>query len=794
MTTKMLKRYQEQAVEELLFKSRLLLNKDLSKKTIVFQSPTGSGKTLMLTEFIEQFINEHENENIDFCFLWISIGKGELHIQSYNALKREFNGFPNVFLLEQEFFGSRKTIDKNEVVVVNWEKLRSKDSSTGEWKNILMKDKETVNFRELITNTKEENTKIVMIIDESHSNSTSERALELRDRVVNADLTIEMSATPVLVEGEYNEKVVVEPNDVIEEGMIKKEIVINENLDKIDDDELTSQELILEAAFQKRVELKKIYEKSGLNINPLVMIQLPSSEAGEDKKEFIEAFLAGKDITYDNKKLAVWLSEEKVNNENELVTPNKSEVDFLIFKQAIDTGWDCPRASILIRFREIKSIVFEIQTIGRILRMPEAVHYENDALNKGYVYTNVKSLEVKKETYNPNIIKSVIVKRKDIYKPLKLRSYYRNRVDYGDITLSFYKIMEKTFCEYFDISSDLEFNYYDKNKSKLKEKGIDLDSLNTKDEIILNKPLDTKLFDKLPKEKITGQEASLFTESTLIKANLSQNDLLNAFELLIKNNLNGFAYKRSMPTVKQSVYRWFKKHLDINLYGNGIINIQNIVLNHPELFSMLIDKSVDSYKPVKNEEIIEKIEEIEEWNDHWEISESRNYNPHTYTKYDFELSLYYPSYLRIDSDVESEFIKYMESKNDSIEWWWQNGNEHMALNFGIKYDRKKTFQPDFLVLFKDGSIGIFDTKYPGDREEENKLKAEGLQDYIVEENQKGKNIFGGLVIKKGDHFLLNMNQRYIPFKKSIENTVEERTGQWIYFEEYLKQRLGKKND
>ena len=41
-----------------------------------------------------------------------------------------------------------------------------------------------------------------------------------------------MSATPVLKEGEYNEKVAVEPTDVIKEGMIKKEIIINENIDK----------------------------------------------------------------------------------------------------------------------------------------------------------------------------------------------------------------------------------------------------------------------------------------------------------------------------------------------------------------------------------------------------------------------------------------------------------------------------------------------------------------------------------------------------------------------------------
>ena len=453
MSTKILKRYQEKAVDKLLERTKELFNENLDKRTIVFQSPTGSCKTLMMTEYIEQLINDLEDT--DLCFLWVSIGKGELHIQSYNSLKREFQGFPDVYLLEQEFFGSRETIAKNEIVVVNWEKLRTKDNKTGEWKNILMKDKETTNFRELISNTKEENTKIIMIIDESHSNSTSERALELRDRIVNADLTIEMSATPVLIEGMYDERVFVYPNDVIEEGMIKKEIIINENIDEINDDEITSQELIMQAAFQKREELKQLYQKIDVDINPLVMIQLPSSEAGEDKKEFVESFLAEKGITYENKRLAVWLSEEKVNNENEFVTPNDSEVDFLIFKQAIDTGWDCPRASILVRFREIKSIVFEIQTIGRILRMPEAEHYENDNLNKGFVYTNVKSLEVKKETYNPNIIKSVVVKRKGIYEPLKLKSYYRNRVDFGDITLSFYKVLDKTFCRYFGIDEKL---------------------------------------------------------------------------------------------------------------------------------------------------------------------------------------------------------------------------------------------------------------------------------------------------------------------------------------------------
>ena len=56
----------------------------------------------------------------------------------------------------------------------------------------------------------------------------------------------------------------------------------------------------------------------------------------------------------------------------------------MIFKQAIALGWDCPRASILVLFRDWRSIVFSIQTVGRIMRMPEVKHYTNDDLNVGF--------------------------------------------------------------------------------------------------------------------------------------------------------------------------------------------------------------------------------------------------------------------------------------------------------------------------------------------------------------------------------------------------------------------------
>lgn len=786
MATNELKRYQENAVEEMVLKTKLLLAKNIDKKTIVFQAPTGSGKTFMMSQYIERIIKEKPDE--DMCFLWVSIGKGGLHKQSYASLKNIFAGFPRCYLLEEEFSGSRQTIDKNEVVVVNWEKLNSKDGKTGEWKSKLMKDKETTNFRELVHNTRAKRTKMIMIIDESHATANAKGALELRD-LINADMTIEMSATPVFMKGQYNEEVVVPADDVIAEGMIKKEIIINEDIDAIDDDEVTSQELILEMAYQKRLELKRFYEEGGVDINPLVLVQIPNSDEGDDKKNFVESFLGEKGVNKDNGKLAIWLTDEKVNQEAKLITRNDDKAEFLIFKQAVDTGWDCPRAQILAKFRETKSLVFEIQTVGRILRMPEAFHYKNDELNRAFVYTNVKSFTVKYEGEGQlNIIKSVHVKRDEKYIPLALRSYYRNRIDYGDITAQFNDVLDEVFCGYFGFKKgDFSTTTVAKNLKKIKEK-IDIENLAGKDEIILNKRIDAKFFDHLSDDKIKSDEN--------FQAYLSEDDKERAFENVIKLNLNGYAPKRSLKIVKPALYRWFKKYTGINLLDGGIIYIQNIVLNNSEVFSKLFDEAVRAYEPKKKEEIKEKIAETEEWDNAWEVSETRNYNPNTYKPFNFDLSLYKhlsdkKSYLQIDSDIEKVFLDFLEKNKEKVSWWWQNGNEHMALNFGVKYGEGSTFQPDFLVLFKDGRLGIFDTKASGDREDVNKLKAEALQKYIKEENKRKKKeiLFGGLVIKEGEHLRINSDATYEPFKhfETVNENKkaygkEQKRGGWQYFE------------
>lgn len=756
-----LKNYQEKAVGELVVTFKKLLTKEEQKKVCVFQAPTGSGKTLMTAKFIEEIIREVPE--MDLCFVWISIGKGELHLQSKHSLERVFGGAPRVSLVEEEFTGGRERIVRNEVVVVNWEKLRSKEQETGDWKNILMKDGEKLNFRDVLSKTREQR-KVIMIIDESHIGATAERTNELRDEI-NADVILEMSATPRITPDPRDlargtaGHVFVEPKDVIDEGMIKKELIINEKIDEVTDDDADSQEVVLQAAYKKRLELKKLFEKEKANINPLVLVQIPTAEAGEDKIKAVRKFLADKGITerkdgIGNGKLAIWLSEQKSETLDWVSEPD-NEIEFLIFKQAIDTGWDCPRAHILVKFRESHSETFEIQTVGRILRTPEQKHYASEDLNRGYIYTNVQSIIVKKEEYNPNIIKHLKAVRKEGYKPIKLTSYYKSRADYGDITSSFGPVFEKTACEHFGLKGD--HTMFAQNVAKVEKEGVILDVKKYQQDIIANAQISGTTFDEIEGKIDSAARARL---------TIAGNDLQALFEQIIKERLGSFKnIKRSVPAVKTAIYTWFRKYLGSKAWPEEMILVQMVLAHNGnrKKFEEILANAIEAYKAVREKEILKRMEESEQFYD-FEIAKESFFNQHTDERVEHEKFVYEPCYLSASRlNPEKNFEKFLAENSDKIVWWWKNG-ENKQDYFGVKYEYPvgviHTFYPDYLVQLTDGRLGIFETKDIGDRDGGNytKAKAEKLQEFIKE--QKGQKLFGGIAIEKSDGWKINQKAVY----------------------------------
>lgn len=764
------KTYQNKAVSKLLAFTKIHLEYN-EKATIVFKAPTGSGKTFMMTKYIERIIKENENSNL--CFLWISIGDGNLHEHSYKSVKKNIDPIVQCDLLENEFFGFREYINPNEVVFLNWEKIRM--VVNGEYANKLMKGNDHINFRQVLENTRNKGIVICLIIDECHVSANSKRALELRDKIINPYLTIEMSATPV-ISNDVTETVVVSPIDVIEEGMIKKEVIINKDIE-IDESmkESFSEEIVLKSAYNKRLELKNQFEEINRKINPLVIIQLPNGENGDVKKNSVLSFLEGKGCTERNGKVAVWLSEEKMNTEEDMLCELNSPVEFLLFKQAIDTGWDCPRAQILVKFRETTNKAFETQTVGRILRMPEPEigHYENDALNTAYVYTNINSIVIKKESYNANNIKSLRSRRDDnIYTFVKLNSYYKNRIDYGDITSQFETFLEQSFCNYFKINIvDTELSNAEYNRKQMENKGVDFDK-NSLDRIIANMIIESKDVDKIKKLKADNY----------INLNYSPSDMDIIFNKIIKENLGSFAPNRSTPRVKSALYKVFRKYLHISPKNGGITLIQFLVVGNKEVFSIILKNAVSQYQEFKKSEL--SLKQSGRYNSEWEIVNEKFYNPETNIKIESGLSLHKPLYLPIlkndkPNELEVDFIKFLDRHSEHIKWFWKNGDEHMESNFGIQKEDGSTFQPDYIVCFADNKIGFFDTK-PLKRDiADTAEKAKALYTYLGDERIKGNNYIGGIIIK-------NNNGEFLYFWGSDYHSYETSKDRWNSFESIFK--------
>ena len=80
-----------------------------------------------------------------------------------------------------------------------------------------------------------------------------------------------------------------------------------------------------------------------------------------------------------------------------------------------------------------------------------------------------------------------LLSAKPIYKPLLLSSYYKSRVDFGDITFSFGKTLEEVFCKAFDIEINPIMVNTAENGEKIKAKGLTTEITTYKESLLTDK-------------------------------------------------------------------------------------------------------------------------------------------------------------------------------------------------------------------------------------------------------------------------------------------------------------------
>jgi len=717
-----LKIYQENAIEELLEKAKKLLAHSDGKK-LVFKAPTGSGKTIVMAEFLKRLVDDREIKR-SLSFIWTA--PRQLHIQSREKLEKYFDENRAIKCSFFEDLQDRK-IDENEILFFNWESVNKRNKNT-----IVRENEQEFYLSKVLERTIEEGREIILIIDEAHHHATSEISQRLI-KDIEPKLTIEVSATPVITNPD--EMVNVPLEEVKAEGMIKRAVVLNEkfiNLLKVGKvkTELSSgsEELVIDASLKKRKELLNAFQKEKVNINPLILIQLPNKigQLEDTMKDRVIRIIKDKySISTENGKLAIWLSGEHINKEN--VEKNNSEVEVLIFKQAIALGWDCPRAQILTLFREWHSPIFSIQTVGRIMRMPEPDkgHYQSDILNYGYVYTNLSDIEIKEDIAR-DYITVYTSKRAADYEPVDLFSCYSKR--HREKTR-----LSPLFIEVF---------FKESRNYGLKKK-IDKTA----------KRLDIKVFNDWKAENIDILAGKTISGDKVIT--IGSLDLQRLFDYFVRQSLAPFYPEdRSVGRVKEAIYKFFELEFKMKR-GEEEDEAIKITLSDKNIqyFIYVIDKAKEEYQ----KEIIKREPELVFVKD-WNIPEYIRYNEN-YNQIEYKKSIMEPFFSDGRWKSEKVFMEFLE-KSENVEWWFKNGDRDRVF-FAVSYKNgeEKPFYVDFIVRLKDGKIGLFDTK-AGITQKVARTKIDGLNEYIKNENQKGKKLFGGIVI----------------------NTDRNYRGRWIYFD------------
>lgn len=712
-----LHQYQTNASNLLVERTENILNSSQEMTEVYLKAITGAGKTIIMSDYMDKVFDKYDGHK-NIAFVWMSIGTGGLHQQSYQSLR---NSLPlDIKLYSSSDFQSIEALNHKDVLVLNWETVNRMTIEDGviTYDNVSMKEGEKISLPRLFDQTLANGTKIVMIIDEAHIGAESPttddllRTSIIKRQVIKPQVVVNVTATPKFAEEIPKRNIIeVDTESVIHAGRIKRQVRIDDTMDVKEDKTFVAN--VLNSAVSKQEHLKKLYQKEGNgHINPLCLVQIPNGKLGDEMKALAEEVLAERGYTYDKGNLAE-VVDKNINMDT--VKQSDSPVSFLINKQAISTGWDAPRAQIWVKLRDTKSAVFDAQTLGRILRMPKGkkvddpthVNYkffEHDELNYAYVYTDANysvstaeyqavfpTQKVLKEEYKEDVQSLVFDKQTIAKEPVKVE----------DI-----KVRQRL--------TQLVENHFDSSRHDF-------------DELKVTVSVGSYATHDLEDEdtEVTTQEFSLTHESDIKR-----------FTDEFFNRACGSVINSDVAS--KVLIKALGEHYDID---EGFKEARQWILaNQP-----LVAKELERLKSeaVQHSKVGESVE-----SDSFSFPETVLINERMEEDI-FHKSAYTKEPLSAFG-TEQAFEEIIDN-HPNVKWWIKNkdaGKDGLSIAYNEKNKHLQLFYPDYIVRFNDGSLGIYETKSLPDLNSENTLaKERALLSYINATQRKTKDadVFGGIV-------------------------------------------------
>ncbi|GAB3339641.1 DEAD/DEAH box helicase family protein [Larkinella ripae] len=748
-----LKPYQEKAVSGLLENAfDILLNPGSRRQKMVFKAPTGSGKTLMMADFMRRLTLEFPQRALGYprsqvAFVWLA--PNQLHTQSFERFRAGFQ--IDQTLRPVEFDDVQQFLQPGDVLFLNWQSVNKE-------KNVYIRDNEhDRTLQQYIHRTIGEGTELIVVLDEAHLFANKgKRAQELLN-VLQAKIEIDVSATAFF---DSDNRTVVKRADVIKAEMIKKQVLLNPDLNAVEQVTfgVSLDEYLLTKALARRQELKASYQKLGVAVNPLLLIQLPNDTAtmsSDDliiRNEVTNWLGTQHGITTANGKLAVWLSDgkDKVNLEGIEAPDNLVEV--LLFKQAIALGWDCPRAAVLLIYRKLNAQAFTIQTVGRILRMPHQKHYPIDLLNVGYVYTDLSRDVIQVVADDVDyIVQNRAIRRAD-YIDINLPSaYMESRLIRNRLGAKFRRCLEDV----------VENNW----KWSIKGDDWQADNLRRMQQVLVEINVDNIEIPVPADVVLTGEIEVARAEHTERFAKTSE-ELRVLFRQFCHQNVGGYGPAESTPVLEGALLFVFEKYVGYSAGSGEVKAIKTILYpqNRPH-FADVIEQVLARYEEVMQQEAKNKSKQVERYA--WDVPVERAYNE-LYEAKTSESHVLHPFYqYKSASNPEIDFADFLAEQEPNLEWWYKNGEKTKA-DFAVPYQKAdgtaSLFYVDFVIQLKNGTIALFDTKTPGS-DPDFCAKHNALIGYLETLGQeRSKAYVGGVIVPVGVGD--NRRWKYSPFRIS----------------------------
>lgn len=381
-----------------LAKVRNTANYAVNRKLIVsdvgallFEAPTGTGKTLMAGHVAENISQLHNITGLPkVVWFWIAPFSGLID-QAVRTIRTEFNT-----LRPKNPVTDRDPLDLNsgDVFVTTWASVAVANEAS---RKARTSTEVMPSVDDLVAYARAQGFAIGVIIDEAHHTFRgATQAFAFYTDVLAPELTILATATPrdkdidafTKATGITNlRRITVSRQQAIDDRLIKEGVKVAvfkapNDVQSLIDFKRTA----LNQGVATHKKLKQIIIDSGLTVTPLLLVQV-DSEPGSVEQAM------------------QWLKELgfRTDGEGSLIRSHTADepdpylstiaadetVEVLIFKLAVAIGFDAPRAFTLVSFRPSRDEDFGVQIVGRILRVDRRLQLVKNLpsqLNNGYVF------------------------------------------------------------------------------------------------------------------------------------------------------------------------------------------------------------------------------------------------------------------------------------------------------------------------------------------------------------------------------------------------------------------------